>query len=88
MNDPPGGVHAGWASQIAIIHTWTPKVSKLMALMAIIMGLGLLFYILLGFRYYREDGKYAVYIDVSIYIHRARPSLGFRVVQACLFFSR
>ena len=29
---------------------WTPKVCKIMALMAIIMGLGLLFYILLGFR--------------------------------------
>ena len=29
---------------------WTPKVSKLMAFMAVIMGLGLLFYILLGFR--------------------------------------
>ena len=30
--------------------TWTPKVCKIMALMAIIMGLGLLFYILLGLR--------------------------------------
>ena len=30
--------------------TWTPKVCKIMAFMAIIMGLGLLFYILLGFR--------------------------------------
>ena len=30
--------------------TWTPKVCKIMALMAVIMGLGLLFYILLGFR--------------------------------------
>ena len=28
--------------------TWTPKVYKIMALMAIIMGLGLLFYILWG----------------------------------------
>ena len=28
-----------------------PKVCKIMALMAVIMGLGLLFYILLGFRY-------------------------------------
>ena len=28
--------------------TWTPKVCKIMAFMAIIMGLGLLFYILLG----------------------------------------
>ena len=31
--------------------TWTPKVCKVMAFMAIIRGLGLLFYILLGFRY-------------------------------------
>ena len=31
-------------------YTWTPKVCKIMALMAIIMGLGLLFYILWGFR--------------------------------------
>ena len=31
--------------------TWTPKVCKIMALMAVIMGLGLLFYILLGFRH-------------------------------------
>ena len=31
--------------------TWTPKVCKIMAFMAIIMGLGPLFYILLGFRY-------------------------------------
>ena len=30
--------------------TWTPKVCKLMAFWAIIKGLGLLFYILLGFR--------------------------------------
>ena len=30
--------------------TWTPKVCKIMASMAIIMGLGLLFYILFGFR--------------------------------------
>ena len=30
--------------------SWTPKVCKIMAFMAIIMGLGLVFYILLGFR--------------------------------------
>ena len=30
--------------------TWTPKVCKIMTFMAVIMGLGLLFYILLGFR--------------------------------------
>ena len=28
--------------------TWTPKVCKIMAFMASIMGLGLIFYILLG----------------------------------------
>ena len=31
--------------------TWTPKVCRIMAFRAVIMGLGLLFYILLGFRY-------------------------------------
>ena len=30
--------------------TWTSKVCKIMAFMAIIMCLGLLFYVLLGFR--------------------------------------
>ena len=30
---------------------WTPKVCKIMAFMAVILGLGLLFYILLGSRY-------------------------------------
>ena len=30
--------------------TWTPKVCRIMAFMAILMGLGLLFCILLGFR--------------------------------------
>ena len=30
--------------------SWAPKVCKIMAFMAIIMGLRLLFYILLGFR--------------------------------------
>ena len=31
-------------------RTWPPKVCKIMALMAVIMGLGLLCYILLGSR--------------------------------------
>ena len=40
-------------------YTWTPKVCKIMAFMAIIMGLGLLFYILLGSRYSRlHNGCY------------------------------
>ena len=30
--------------------TWTPKVCKIMAFMAMFKGLGLLLYILLGFR--------------------------------------
>ena len=30
--------------------TWTPKICKIMAFMAMIRGSGLLFYILLGFR--------------------------------------
>ena len=33
-----------------IIATWTPKVCKIMAFIAVIMGLGLFFYMLLGFR--------------------------------------
>ena len=32
--------------------TWTPKVCKIMAFMAVISGLGPLFYILLGSRYH------------------------------------
>ena len=32
--------------------TWTPKVCKIMAFMAITLGLGLLFYTLLGLRYW------------------------------------
>ena len=31
--------------------TWTPKVCRIMACVAIIMGLGLLFFMLLGLRY-------------------------------------
>ena len=42
---------ANMNARFAIMSTWTPKVCKIMAFMAIIMGLGLLFYILLGFRY-------------------------------------
>ena len=34
-----------------VMRTWTPKVCRVMAFMAIIMGLRLLSYILLGFRY-------------------------------------
>ena len=36
--------------------TWTPKVGKIIALTAIIMGLMLLFYILLGYRYLFQQG--------------------------------
>ena len=35
--------------------TWTPKVCKIMALRVILRGLGLLFYILLGFRYLARE---------------------------------
>ena len=34
-----------------MVGTWAPKVCKIVAFMVIIMGLGLLLYILLGFRY-------------------------------------
>ena len=38
-------------SELSKASTWAPKVCKIMAFMAIIRGLGLLFCILLGFRY-------------------------------------
>ena len=38
--------------------SWTPKVCKIMALMAMIMGLGLLFYTLLGFRLRQLGGGF------------------------------
>ena len=38
-------------SRVCYSFTWTPKVCKIMAPRAILKGLGLLFYILLGFRY-------------------------------------
>ena len=47
------GVYVRWTPHPVIVtirDTWTPKVCKIIAFMAIIMGLGLLFYILLGFR--------------------------------------
>ena len=44
------GARFGTQGCIGVVHTWTPKVCKIMAFMAIILGLGLLFYILLGFR--------------------------------------
>ena len=36
---------------LRVNHTWTPKVCRIIAFMAIIGGLRLSFYILLGFRY-------------------------------------
>ena len=45
LDDPfPEGMIA-----VGFIVSWTPKVCKIMALMAVIMGVGPLFYILLGF---------------------------------------
>ena len=48
-----GGVRlGGWGCSpfSAFFPTWTPKVCKIMAFWATFRGLGLLFYILLGFR--------------------------------------
>ena len=42
---------AGGFRVYSLATTWTPKVCKIMDFMAVIMGLGLLFYIPLGFRY-------------------------------------
>ena len=42
--------HEDWPHLADMIITRTPKVCKIMAFMAVILGLGLLFYILLGFR--------------------------------------
>ena len=39
----------GFPVDTGLGFTWTPKVCKIMAFMAILMGLGLVFYILLGF---------------------------------------
>ena len=49
-NARTGQVSTFWINNIMTI-TRTPKVCKIMAFMATIRGLGLLFYILLGFRY-------------------------------------
>ena len=48
----------GFSTGLARRSTWTPKVCKIMAFMAILMGLGLLFYILLGFRYHSDDSTH------------------------------
>ena len=45
------GVEGYGVQGLGMITTWTPKVCKIMAFTAVIMGLGLLFCILLGFRY-------------------------------------
>ena len=43
------------------LTTWTPKVCHMVAFMAIMKGLGLLFYILLGFRYcQKENGVHRI----------------------------
>ena len=41
-------------------HTWTAKVCKIMGFMAVIMGLVLLFYILLGLRYKQGSGELGI----------------------------
>ena len=41
---------SGCLEQIGLKATWTLKVCRIIAFMAIIVSLGLLFYILLGFR--------------------------------------
>ena len=42
------GINSGHSNSMS--PTWTPQVCKIMAFMAVIMGLGLLFYILAGLR--------------------------------------
>ena len=44
-------VKASCGFAVTMVITWTPKICNIMAFMAVIMGVGLLFYILLGFRY-------------------------------------
>ena len=51
-----------------MMTTWAPKVCKIMAFMAIIMGLGLVFYILLGFRYMFCDETLNLHLQ-ALYPH-------------------
>ena len=44
------GVNKAILLGVGVITTWTPKVGKIIAFWAVIMGLGPFFYILLGFR--------------------------------------
>ena len=44
------GLQRGPFSLLEFRVTWAPELCKMMAFMAIVRGLGLLFYILLGFR--------------------------------------
>ena len=41
--------------KVQVMPTWTPKVRRIMASMAAIMGFGLLFHILLGLRYHTSS---------------------------------
>ena len=51
-------LRSSWGSQGSKYpNTWAPKVCKIMAFRAVIIGLGLLFYILLGFRYQGFRGQ-------------------------------
>ena len=50
MSRPSSSAHALHSLKMPVL-TWTPKVCKIIALMAVILGLGPLFYILFGFRY-------------------------------------
>ena len=61
--------------------TWTPKVCKIMAPRAILKGLGLLFYILLGFNlgYFGTDLENAAGNDIGTYIARALNSFVYGV---------
>ena len=69
-----GGVGGGFRGArglcSALMHlvgtSWTPKVCKIMALMAMIMALGLLFYTLLGFRLRQLAGGSGVWREVGL----------------------
>ena len=49
--EPKSVIPTSYTFKPRLRSSWTPELCKIMAFMAVIMGLGLLVYILLGFRF-------------------------------------